>query len=356
MIDLVSDTKSQPSPGMRRAMEEAVVGDEQYGEDPTTIELCTRVADMFQKPAALLLPSGTMCNQIAVRVHCEPGDEVITSSASHIVRAEAGGPAALSGVMVRALDGDRGMFCAAQLEAAIRPMSRYAPKAKLISVEQTAGFPCGAVWQPDQLQEIVSVGRRHGLKLHMDGARVANASTALNLPLSEIAKGFDSVWLDLSKGLGAPLGAVMVGSDEFIEKAWRIKQQFGGAMRQSGFIAAAGLYALDHNLERLADDHANAASLARLLEQTSGIAIKAHTVETNIVYFDISETGVTAAEFVSRLSSHGVKMGPSGLNLVRAVTHIGVDKAMIIAAAKAVAQVARELLRGEGQVAERIKI
>jgi threonine aldolase len=219
----------------------------------------------------------------------------------------------------------------------------------MVSVEQTAGFPCGAVWQPSHLNEIVALAKKHGLKLHMDGARVANASVALNLPLHEIAKGFDSVWLDLSKGLGAPLGAVMVGDTEFIKKAWRIKQQIGGAMRQSGFIAAAGLYALDHNLARLTEDHANAALLARSLEEIEGIAVDAQKVQTNIVYFDISATGVNSAEFIKQLDQHGVKVGPSGPSLIRAVTHIGIDQPMILAAFKAIAEVTQKLLIAKTQ-------
>lgn len=343
MIDLVSDTKSQPTPGMRAAMANAVVGDEQYHEDPTTLKLCDRVAKLLGKASAIFLPSGTMCNEISIRVHCQPGDELIVSSGSHIVRAEAGGPAALSGVTTRALDGARGIFSAEQLEAAIRPPSRYVPRSRMVSIEQSAGYPSGAVWRPGQLAAIVEVATHNNLKLHMDGARLANAATALNLPMQSVCQGFDSVWLDLSKGLGAPVGAVLAGDEEFISTAWRFKQQWGGAMRQSGVLAAAGLYALDHNLARLAQDHANAATLAIKLAEIDDVLMDASSVETNIVYFDISRTGVTAADFVNRLKDRGVLMGASGSRLIRAVTHIGVDEAMVLNAARCVREVAEQI-------------
>ncbi|MCX7324724.1 MAG: threonine aldolase family protein, partial [Hyphomicrobiales bacterium] len=258
LVDLFSDTKSKPTPGMRQYMMSVEVGDEQKDEDQNVLDLCERVADMLGKEAAVFLPSGTMCNEIALAVHCRPGDEIIVHENAHIMVSETGGPAALAGVMVRGVQGARGIFDGATLRSAIRPESRYLQQTRLVSVEQTANYGGGAVWPLATLQEVVSVARDAGLILHMDGARLLNAAVASGLSARDYAGPFDSAWLDLSKGLGGPVGGVLAGTRDFIREAWRLKQRWGGAMRQSGFLAAAGIYALDHHVERLAEDHDNA--------------------------------------------------------------------------------------------------
>lgn len=328
MIDLYSDTRTKPTPGMRRAIAAAEVGDEQAMLDPTVNALCERVADLLGKEAAVYVPSGTMCNQIAARVHCRQGDEIILSATAHPFHAESGGPAALAGVMMRGLDGPRGMFTAEQVQAAIRPRDfRHAPRSRLLEVENTTNFGGGAVWPLDQIRAVTTVAREHGLACHMDGARLMNAVVASGVSAAAYAAPFDSLWIDFSKGLGAPVGAVLAGSKDFIHEAWRIKQQIGGAMRQAGIIAAACLYALDHHVERLAEDHANARRLAEGLAEIRGVVIDPASVETNIVWFDVE--GISAAEVSSALRDQGVLIGSYGQTRMRAVTHLDVDRAGI---------------------------
>lgn len=334
-IDLFSDTKTRPSAGMRQAMAEAEVGDEQSGEDPTTLALNERVADLLGKEAAVFLPSGTMCNEIAIAVHCRPGEEVIADRTAHIIGFEGGGPAAIAGVMINAVDGRRGMFSAEQAEAAVRtPANRYFPRSKLICVEQTSNLGGGAVWPLTQLQSITEVGRKHGLALHMDGARLFNAVAASNVTAKDMADCVDTAWIDLSKGLGCPVGAVLAGPRDFIDEVWWWKQRMGGALRQSGILAAAGLYALEHNVARLADDHANARILAEGLAALPGIALDPATVETNLFYFDVAETGLTAAQVNEKLAPNGIRFSAMGPTLLRAVTHLDVDEAGVREAVK----------------------
>jgi threonine aldolase len=341
MIDLYSDTHTTPTPGMRRAMAEAEVGDEQMFLDPTVNRLCERVAALLGKDAAVYLPSGTMCNQIAVRVHCRQGDEVILEASAHPFHAESGGPAALAGVMMRPIQGERGMFTADQVRAAIRPASfRHAPRSRLLEVENTSNLGGGAVWPLAAIHEVTAVAREHGLACHMDGARLMNAVVASGTSAAEYAAPFDSVWIDFSKGLGAPVGAVLAGSRDFIHEAWRIKQQIGGAMRQAGIIAAACLYALDHHVERLADDHANARHLAEGLAEMPGIDLDPATVETNIVWFDVRGP-ISAIELGAALKEQGVLIGAFGPTRMRAVTHLDVDRAGI----DAVLETLRRVLR-----------
>ncbi len=263
-VNLFSDTQTRPTEGMRKAMYEAEVGDEQRLADPTTNALQERVAELLGHQAGLFLPTGTMCNEIAYRLHLGPGgDEVILDKTAHPLQFEAGGPASLSGAVMSPLDGDRGIFTAEQLEAAIRlPGDRYAPRSKLVSVEQTTNIGGGRVWPIETIRSVLGVARAHDLGAHLDGARLMNAVVASGVSAADQASGFDSAWIDFTKGLGAPIGAVLVGSRELIEEAWRYKQMWGGAMRQSGVVAAAGLYALDNHVERLADDHENARVLA----------------------------------------------------------------------------------------------
>ena len=338
-VDLFSDTQTRPSRAMREAMANADVGDEQLNEDPTVRELCAMVADLLGKEAALFLPSGTMCNEVAYRVHTRPGDEIILHETSHAVHYEAGGPAALSGVMLRVLPGERGMFTAGQVRAAVRDGSPHSPNSKLVSVENTTNIGGGAVWQVDELDAVAAAAHENGLATHMDGARLMNAVVAAGRPASAFARGYDSAWIDMSKGLGAPVGGVLAGSREFIAEALRFKHQFGGAMRQAGIIAAAGIYALKHNVERLAEDHANAALFARLIAQIDGIGVDADAVETNMVFFDVGATGFDAHQVSARLLERGVRIGAIGEYRMRAVTHLDVDTGGVEEAAQALALV-----------------
>jgi threonine aldolase len=325
LIDLASDTKTRPTGAMRSAMAAAEVGDERAHEDPTVNRLLARCVDLLGKEAAVFLPSGTMANEIALAVHCKPGDEVICDATSHIIGFEGGGPAAIAGVMIQPLAGRRGLFDATQLRAAIRTDRPYAPRQRLVVVEQTSNLGGGAIWPLSTLDEVAAVAQSAGLTTHMDGARLLNACVASGVGASDYARGFDSVWVDFSKGLGAPGGAVLAGSRAFCEEAFRHKLRWGGAMRQSGIIAAACLFALEHHVARLADDHANARRLAEGLAQLPGIAIDPAEVETNLVYFDVAGTGQSAAAFVHVLQARGVRMTEMGATRVRAVTHLDVD-------------------------------
>ena len=334
-IDLYSDTQTRPSRAMREAMANAEVGDEQRNEDPTVRELCSMVAELLGKDAALFLPSGTMCNEIAYRTHTQPGDEIILHESSHSLHFEGGAPAALSGVMLRTLPGERGMFTADQVRGAVRSDGPHFQRSRLVSVENTTNLGGGAVWSVDDLDDISEVARKNGLATHMDGARLMNAVVASGVPASAFARGYDSAWIDMSKGLGAPVGGVLAGSHEFIAEALRHKHQFGGAMRQAGIIAAAGVYALKHNVERLAEDHDNAKRFARLIARIDGLAIDPDAIETNIVYFDVAGTGLTAPQVSERLLEHGVRIGSMDERLMRAVTHLDVDTAGVEEAAQA---------------------
>jgi threonine aldolase len=270
----------------------------------------------------MFLPSGTMCNQVAIATHCRPGDEILAHEDAHIQSSEAGGPGAIAGVMIRGLQGDRGIFSGATLEAAIRPVNRYSPPQRLVEVEQTANKGGGTCWTVAQLHEVGEVAHAHGMQVHMDGARVLNASVALGVAASDVTADCDTVWVDFTKGLGAPLGAVLAGSRDFIGQAWRWKQRLGGSMRQGGMNAAACIYALQHNVDRLADDHRNATALARGLAQIQGITVE--TPETNLVFFDTTGTGLTASEFATRLRPFGVTISVSSKYRCRACTHLDV--------------------------------
>lgn len=341
-VDLYSDTVTLPTEAMRQFMCAAEVGDEQKGEDPTVNRLTEMVADLLGKEAAVFLPSGTMCNEIALRVHCRPGDEMLAHRTAHPIHFEGGGPAALAGVNARPLDGARGIYDGAAVEAAIRPTaSRHAPRSRLVWVEQTSNLGGGSVWPLATIHEVTDVARRHGLATHLDGARLMNAVVATDVSADEYAGPFDSAWIDFTKGLGAPVGAALAGSRAFVEEAWRCKQQMGGAMRQAGIIAAAGVYALQHHVERLSDDHANASRLAEVLAALPGVSLDPATVETNIVIFELTGT-LDAAGFVERLLAQGVRMGAMGSRTVRAVTHLDVDRGKIERAIEA----ARSVLAG----------
>ena len=336
-VNLFSDTQTRPTAAMRRAMAEAEVGDEQRFDDPTVNALQERVAGLLGKEAAVFLPSGTMCNAIGFRLHVRPGgDEVILDRTAHPVQYEAGGPAALSGAMLHALEGDGGIFTPEAVEAAVRPPGdRYGPRSRLVSVEQTTNIGGGRVWPLETLRGVVDVASRHGLRTHLDGARLMNAVVAGGVPAAEHARGFDTAWIDFTKGLGAPVGAVLAGSGELIDEAWRYKQMIGGAMRQAGVLAAAALHALDHHTERLAEDHANARRLADGLAAIEGVSIDPACVETNIVVFGVSD----AYAVCGRLWEQGVQVAPLGPERLRAVTHLDVDSAGIDQALAAFRQV-----------------
>jgi threonine aldolase len=350
LIDLSSDTATRPSPAMRAFMAQAPVGDEQKQEDPTVNALQERVAALLGKDAALYLPSATMANEIAVKVHTRPGDEVILDHTAHIVHAEAGGPAFLSGVMLYPVQGVRGVFTPQQVDEGIRRDDPHCPRTRLVCVEQTSNLGGGTVWPLGQLRAVAEAARRHQLRTHMDGARLMNAVVASGVPAHEQTRGYDSVTFCLTKGLGCPVGALVAGDREFIQEARRYKHLFGGAMRQAGIIAAAGLFALDHNVERLAEDHANASILARGLAEVPGIRIDVEHVETNIVFFDVAGTGLTAQEAVARLRARGVRVGAAGRTRIRAVTHLDVSQADVeraVAIAQEVLGKARAGLPGE---------
>lgn len=319
---------------MREAIAGAVVGDEQRGLDPTTSDLQDRVAELLGFPAAVFLPSGTMCNEIALRLHARPGgDELLLDRTAHPVNSEAGGPAVLSGLMIRVLDGDGGVFTAAQLEAALRPPgNRYMPRSRVVSVEQTSNLGGGRVWPLSTVESVLEVARTHGLRAHMDGARLMNAVVASGVSASDFAGGFDTAWIDFTKGLGAPVGAALAGSHESIAEAWRWKQMMGGAMRQSGIIAAACLYSLDHHVERLADDHRNARLLADGLAQLPAVQLDPATVETNIIVF-----GVPDARRLLAGVGDQVELNLVDAQHIRAVTHMDVDQAGVHRAIDAIA-------------------
>jgi threonine aldolase len=329
MVNLYSDTQTRPTPEMREAIARAEVGDEQRREDPTTIALEERVAALLGHEAAVFLPSGTMCNEIAIRLHIRPGgDEILLGRDTHPLRFEGGAPAALSGAVMTVVDGDASMFTPDALDAAIRahpPGDRYAPRPRLVCVEQPTNMGGGRVWPLAQVEAVLEVARAHGLRTHLDGARLLNAAVASGVDAATWASGFDTAWVDFTKGLGAPVGACLAGSSELVAEAWRWKQMLGGAMRQSGIVAAAGLYAVQHHVKRLAEDHARARRLAEGLADLPGVAIDPATVETNIVIFGVPD----APAFCAALERDGVGMLPVGPDRVRAVTHLDVDDAGI---------------------------
>jgi len=334
-VNLHSDTQTRPSAGMRAAIAAAEVGDEQRHADPTTRLLEERVASLLGHEAAVFLPSGTMCNEIALRLHVRPGgDELILDRTAHPVTAEAGGPAQLAGAMVRTLDGEGGIFTVEQLQSALHPAGdRYSPRSRVVSIEQTTNLGGGRVWPLERIDAVLALARDHQLRAHLDGARLMNAVVSSGVAASDYARGFDTAWIDFTKGLGAPVGAVLAASSELIAEAWRWKQMLGGALRQSGIVAAGCLYALEHNVERLADDHENAKALASGLAQLPGVRIDPAAVDTNIVIFAVDD----APALVLRLADR-VELLAIDAHRVRAVTHLEVTSADIQTALEAVAE------------------
>ena len=329
MIDLRSDTVSKPSAEMRRAMAEADVGDDVFGEDPSVNRLQQLAAQVLGKAATLYVPSGTMANQISIKVHTQPGDEVIMERSSHPFNSESGGLAALSGVQVNLLDGQQGVLAAEQVARVIRHGNdvHNAPT-RLISLENTHNRGGGAVYPIDRIREIHSVAHAEGLAMHLDGARLLNASVACGLPAPEITQYFDSCTLCLSKGLGAPVGSVIAGSEDFIGRAQRYRKMFGGGMRQAGVLAAAAIYALENNVERLADDHLNAKLLAERISSAPGLRVEPSTIETNIIYLrlDPGEACVDAPGLAEGMRQNGVLALAMGSYGMRLVTHLDVNR------------------------------
>jgi len=338
-INLLSDTQTRPTPAMREAMARAEVGDEQIGDDPTVNLLCERVADLLGKEAAVFMPSGTMCNVAATLVHCRPGEEILAHETAHIIAREGGAHAALGGFQIMPLSGADGQFLPDTLRKALHPRTRYQPPQAVVSVEQTANIGGGTIWKKAALDEIVQIAKTAGMATHMDGARLLNASVATGVSARDMAKGWDSAWIDFSKGLGAPIGGAIAGSRAFIDEVWRWKQRLGGSMRQAGICAAACVYALDHHVDRLAEDHANARALARGLSQISGFEVQ--EPETNLVFFKPDGAGVGGDKMVAELRKRGVLLAMMD-GRIRACTHLDVTAAMM----EEMVGYVREIVRG----------
>jgi threonine aldolase len=324
-IDLRSDTVTRPSREMRKAMAEAEVGDDVFGEDPTVNRLQERAAELLGKQAALFVPSGIMANQLAIRALTLPGDEVIIEAQAHIFHYEAGAGGALSGIQFYCLPGTRGILEAGQVAEAIRTDEYYLPPTRLICLENTHNRGGGTIYPMEKIQAIAKVAKSHRVSLHLDGARIFNASVVTGIPASEYARPFDTVSFCLSKGLGAPVGSLICTTSDRIPLIKRLRRMFGGGMRQAGIIAAAGIYALEHNISRLTEDHENAKRLANALAEIQGIAIHPDQVETNIVIFDIAKTRYTTQQAVEALKKEGVLVVSFGKTLLRAVTHLDVS-------------------------------
>jgi threonine aldolase len=333
IIDLRSDTVTRPGPEMRRAIAEAEVGDDVLEHDPTVHALEKRVAGLLGKEAALFVPSGTMANQIAVRAHAAPGTEIILERGSHVLNFEAGASPALSGVSFHPLDGVRGILDPDAVARAIRPAVPHCPQTAGVWVENTHNLAGGSVWPQEQLDAVAEVAHDAGLPLHLDGARIWNAAVATGSTPERIARHADSVSVCMSKGLGAPVGSLVVGSAELMEECWVHRKRFGGGMRQSGLLAAAGLYGLEHHYDRLAEDHANARLLAERLDALPTVVVDLDATQTNIVVFDVAAAGRAPGELAAELEKHGVRVVPFGATTLRAVTHLDVTREDVLAAA-----------------------
>ncbi len=325
MIDLRSDTVTRPSPAMREVMAAAPVGDDVYGEDPTVNRLQEVAAARLGKEAALFVPSGIMANQLSIRVHTQPGDEVIVDSRAHIVKYEHGAAAALAGVQLHWVTGQRGIMEPAQVEAAIRPDDLYQPQTRLICLENTHNTGGGSVYPLETIRRIRDNAAARGIPMHLDGARLFNAAVASGVPAADYARHFKTVSFCLSKGLGAPVGSLICSDRATVDKLRRFRRMYGGSMRQAGILAAAGLYALEHNIERLQDDHRHAKVLAMALRKIPSVSIDVAGVETNIVVFDVTDQTRPAADIVAALKQAGVLINSVGGTTFRAVTHLDVS-------------------------------
>jgi threonine aldolase len=340
LIDLRSDTVTKPTPGMRAAMSSAEVGDDVFGEDPTVNRLEERVAELLGKEAALYVPSGTMSNQIAVKAHTQPGDELLCDLNCHIYNYEAGGPAVLSGVTCRTLDGESGILDLSQLEDKIRPVQdHHLVRTRLVCLENTHNRGGGKIYPIDKIKSISRWARAGGLAMHLDGARLWNAVVATGIPAAEWAQHFDSVSVCFSKGLGAPIGSALAGPRDLIVKGRRIRKLFGGGMRQAGLAAAAAIYALDHNVKRLAEDHKNARLIAQAIADTPGLRLQPPEVDTNLIWFRVNPDLGTAKDVAATLKQHGILVHVAGPQTLRACTHLDVSAAQ----AERVADVFRQV-------------
>ena len=339
-IDLRSDTVTRPTPGMRQAMAQAEVGDDVFGDDPTVLKLEQKVADLLGKEAALYVPSGTMSNQLAVNIHTQPGDELLCETYCHIYVNEAGGPAVLSGVTCRTFEGDHGILDLSQLEDKIRnPDDPHLVKTRFVCLENTHNRGGGRIYPIEKIEAISQWARQNGLIMHMDGARLWNAIVASGIRGREWAQHFDTVSVCFSKGLGAPVGSALAGPKAMIAKARRQRKLFGGGMRQAGIIAAACIYAMDHHVERLADDHRHAQILARAIADTPGLTLEPTEVDTNLVWFGVDPKLGSAKEITARLKQQGVLVHAAGTQKIRACTHLDVSKAQAERAADALRKV-----------------
>ncbi|MBN1895775.1 low-specificity L-threonine aldolase [bacterium] len=329
MIDLRSDTVTKPTQAMRKAMAEAEVGDDVFGEDPSVNRLQEKVAGLLGKSEGLFLPSGTMSNQICIKAQTQPGDEIICEKNAHLYIYEAGGPAFHSSVQVMPVPGRLGVLTAEQIEEAVRPRNIHNPVTRLICLENTHNRAGGTVFPLEEIRRIRKTADAHGLKMHLDGARLWNAEAATGIPLKTWAQSFDSVAVCFSKGLGAPVGSLIAGDEAFIEKARRYRKLFGGGMRQAGILAAAAMHALDHHVKRLTDDHRNAKRLAEAIAGLSAFRVDMDAVQTNIVYFETCDPGLSAEEAVHRLGEKGVAVLAVGPCRIRAVLHLDIGKEQV---------------------------
>jgi threonine aldolase len=341
-IDLRSDTVTKPTPEMRRAMAEAEVGDDVYGEDPTVNRLEELAAEKLGKEAGLFVATGTMGNQCSVMAHTQRGDEVIVESDSHVFLYEVGAMAVLSGVHVRQVKGRLGIMDPADVEAAVRGSDLHEPRTSLLCLENTHNRAGGTITPPSRMEELYEVAKRHGMAVHLDGARVFNAAVALGVDVREISRWADSVQFCLSKGLGAPVGSVIVGTKDWIKLARKCRKMLGGGMRQAGVIAAAGIVALEKMVARLAEDHENARVMAEYLAGVKGLSIDMETVQTNMVFVDVSGTGHTAAEFSALARAEGVKFNPVSPTRVRLVTHKDVSREDVLRACEVIRRLAEK--------------
>jgi threonine aldolase len=325
-LDLRSDTVTRPTPAMRRAMAEAVVGDDVLGDDPTVNALQERVARMFGHEAALFVPSGTMGNQVALAAHTEPGDEILFEAGAHIFKYEVAAAAVLSGLFTHPIIGRRGVITAEDVESRIRPDDVHCPRTRLVAIENTHNTAGGTIFPLEEVRRIQTVCRRHDLRLHLDGARIWNAHVATGIPLSDYGRLFDSISVCFSKGLGCPVGSMVIGRQDFIHRAHRARKRFGGGMRQVGILAAAADWALDHHLERMRDDHANARYMADQIAALPGATVDLESVQTNIVYIGVDATGRSGADIERALAARGVLTIALGPKTLRIVTHLDVDR------------------------------
>lgn len=334
-IDLRSDTVTKPSPAMRQAMANAEVGDDVKAEDPSINRLQEMCAELYGMEAALFVPSGTMANQVGIKAWTHAGDELISDVNSHVFNYESAAIAALSGVQVNLVEAPRGIMTPEQVESRIRPHDPHHGPSTLVCIENTHNRGGGSIYPVDTVRGIADVCQRQGMRLHLDGARLLNACVALGVEATDYTQYVDSATLCFSKGLGAPVGSVLCGSKDFIDRANRWRKMVGGGMRQGGIIAAGAVYALEHNVERLAEDHENAQLLARGLAEIDALDVAAEEVETNMVFFNTDRTGMSAAELVERMAGEGVLLGATAPSRVRLVTHLDVSREQIVAAVEA---------------------